>query len=50
MNQTTSPRATTGILETSLSRLVRAETFLRLDKTDVSADYLWPELVNRKAR
>lgn len=30
----------TGILETSLSRFMRGETSLRLDKADVLADYL----------
>jgi transcriptional regulator with XRE-family HTH domain len=40
----------TGILETSLSRFVRGETSLRLDKADVLADYLGLELVGRKAK
>jgi len=40
----------TGILETSLSRFMRGETSLRLDKADVLADYLGLELVKRKAR
>jgi len=30
----------TGILETSLSRFMRGETSLRLDKADVLAEYL----------
>jgi len=40
----------TGILETSLSRFMRGETSLRLDKADVLADYLGLELVKRKAK
>ena len=38
----------TGVLETSLSRFVRGETSLRLDKADVLADYLGLELERRK--
>ena len=38
----------TGILETSLSRFMRGETSLRLDKADVLADYLGLELAYRK--
>jgi hypothetical protein len=38
----------TGILETSLSRFVRGESSLRLDKADVLADYLGLELVPRR--
>lgn len=34
----------TGIKETSLSRFMRGETSLRLDKADVLADYLGLEL------
>jgi hypothetical protein len=40
----------TGILETSLSRFMRGETSLRLDKADVLAEYLGLELVKRKAK
>ena len=41
----------TGILETSLSRFMRGETSLRLDKADVLAEYLGLELVkNRKGK
>jgi transcriptional regulator with XRE-family HTH domain len=41
----------TGILQTSLSRFVRGETSLRLDKADVLAEYLGLELVKgRKAK
>jgi transcriptional regulator with XRE-family HTH domain len=40
----------TGILETSLSRFMRGETSLRLDKADVLAEYLELQLVKRKAR
>ena len=40
----------TGILETSLSRFVRGETSLRLDKADVLAEYLGLELIKRKAK
>ncbi len=35
----------TGILQTSLSRFMRGETSLRLDKADVLADYLGLRLV-----
>jgi len=38
----------TGILQTSLSRFVRGETSLRLDKADVLADYLGLQLRERK--
>ena len=38
----------TGILETSLSRFVRGETSLRLDKADVLAEYLGLELVKKR--
>jgi hypothetical protein len=38
----------TGILETSLSRFMRGETSLRLDKADTLADYLGLELVKRR--
>jgi ribosome-binding protein aMBF1 (putative translation factor) len=38
----------TGILETSLSRFMRGETSLRLDKADVLAEYLGLELTERK--
>jgi transcriptional regulator with XRE-family HTH domain len=38
----------TGILETSLSRFMRGETSLRLDKADVLADYLGLELVRKR--
>jgi transcriptional regulator with XRE-family HTH domain len=41
----------TGILETSLSRFMRGETSLRLDKADVLAEYLGLELAEiRKAK
>ena len=40
----------TGILETSLSRFMRGETSLRLDKADVLAEYLGLELTKRKAK
>ena len=41
----------TGILQTSLSRFIRGETSLRLDKADLLAEYLGLELVKkRKAR
>lgn len=39
----------TGILETSLSRFMRGETSLRLDKADVLAEYLGLKLIKRKA-
>ncbi len=39
----------TGILETSLSRFIRGETSLRLDKADVLAEYLGLELIHRKS-
>lgn len=39
----------TGILETSLSRFMRGETSLRLDKADVLAEYLGLELGKRRA-
>ena len=35
----------TGVLETSLSRFMRGETSLRLDKADVLAEYLGLRLV-----
>ncbi len=38
----------TGILETSLSRFMRGETSLRLDKADVLAEYLGLELVKKR--
>jgi transcriptional regulator with XRE-family HTH domain len=38
----------TGILETSLSRFMRGETSLRLDKADVLAEYLGLELVVKR--
>ena len=38
----------TGILQTSLSRFVRGETSLRLDKADVLAEYLGLELVRKR--
>ena len=38
----------TGILETSLSRFMRGETSLRLDKADVLAAYLGLELVRKR--
>ena len=38
----------TGILETSLSRFMRGETSLRLDKADVLAEYLGLKLVERR--
>jgi transcriptional regulator with XRE-family HTH domain len=38
----------TGILETSLSRFMRGETSLRLDKADELADYLGLELVKKR--
>lgn len=38
----------TGILQTSLSRFVRGETSLRLDKADVLAEYLGLELVTKR--
>ena len=38
----------TGILETSLSRFMRGETSLRLDKADVLADYLGLKLVKKR--
>jgi transcriptional regulator with XRE-family HTH domain len=37
----------TGILETSLSRFMRGETSLRLDKADLLADYLGLKLVKK---
>ena len=40
----------TGILQTSLSRFVRGETSLRLDKADVLAEYLGLELVTKAKR
>ena len=40
----------TGILETSLSRFMRGETSLRLDKADVLAQYLRLELVKQRER
>ena len=40
----------TGILETSLSRFVRGETSLRLDKADVLAEYFGLELLPRIER
>ena len=41
----------TGILQTSLSRFMRGETSLRLDKADVLAEYLGLQLVkDRKAK
>lgn len=40
----------TGILETSLSRFMRGETSLRLDKADVLADYLGLELMKRRGK
>lgn len=40
----------TGILETSLSRFMRGETSLRLDKADVLAEYLGLELVKSKRK
>jgi transcriptional regulator with XRE-family HTH domain len=40
----------TGVLQTSLSRFMRGETSLRLDKADVLAEYLGLELVSRKSR
>jgi transcriptional regulator with XRE-family HTH domain len=38
----------TGILQTSLSRFMRGETSLRLDKADALAEYLGLELAKRK--
>lgn len=38
----------TGILQTSLSRFMRGETSLRLDKADVLAEYLGLELVKKR--
>ena len=40
----------TGILQTSLSRFMRGETSLRLDKADVLAEYLGLELTKRRAK
>jgi transcriptional regulator with XRE-family HTH domain len=40
----------TGILETSLSRFMRGETSLRLDRADVLAEYLGLRLVLRQHR
>ncbi len=40
----------TGILQTSLSRFMRGETSLRLDKADVLAEYLGLELVRRRRK
>lgn len=38
----------TGILQTSLSRFIRGETSLRLDKADLLAEYLGLELVEKR--
>ncbi len=38
----------TGILQTSLSRFMRGETSLRLDKADVLAEYLGLRLVSER--
>jgi ribosome-binding protein aMBF1 (putative translation factor) len=38
----------TGILETSLSRFMRGETTILLDKADVLADYLGLELTRKR--
>jgi len=40
----------TGILQTSLSRFMRGETSLRLDKADVLAEYLGLELKPRRRK
>ena len=40
----------TGILEPCMSRFVRGETSLRLDKADVLAEYLGLELVAKPKR